>query len=132
MCFGCLAWAISLYNGGCAKYKVEGSNLGYAVHCYCGWYGSDAEADSGEGIGTSTGGGYTTFQQGWDKQVKPVTDIAPIMVTEMDWALSKYNSSWGKGNYRYGWCRRFRSETLSISLIIVVMYHGCFSPDRNS
>lgn len=86
----------SLY-GGCAKYKVEGSNLGYAVHCYCGWYGSDAEADSGEGIGTSTGGGYTTFQQGWDKQVKPVTDIAPIMVTEMDWALSKYNSSWGKG-----------------------------------
>lgn len=86
----------SLY-GGCAKYKVEGSNLGYAVHCYCGWYGSDAEQDSGEGIGTSTGGGYSTFQQGWDRQVKPVSDIAPIMVTEMDWALSKYNSSWGKG-----------------------------------
>lgn len=86
----------SLY-GGCSKYKVEGSNLGYAVHCYCGWYGSDAEQDSGEGIGTSTGGGYTTFQQGWDKQVKPVSDIAPIIVTEMDWALSKYNSSWGKG-----------------------------------
>lgn len=86
----------SLY-GGCAKYKVEGSNLGYAVHCYCGWYGSDAEADSGEGIGTSTGGGYKTFQQGWDNQVKPVSDIAPIMVTEMDWALSKHNASWGKG-----------------------------------
>ncbi|WP_270539372.1 cellulase family glycosylhydrolase [Bacteroides zhangwenhongii] len=86
----------SLY-GGCAKYKVEGSNIGYAVHCYCGWYGSDAEADSGEGIGTSTGGGYKTFQQGWDNQVKPISDIAPIMVTEMDWALSKYNSSWGKG-----------------------------------
>lgn len=86
----------SLY-GGCATHRVEGENLGYAVHCYCGWYGSDAEQDSGEGIGTATGGGYKTFQQGWDKQVKPVADFAPIMVTEMDWAPVKYNSSWGKG-----------------------------------
>lgn len=85
----------SLYTG-CPQYKVEGDNLGYAIHCYCGWYGSDAEQDSDEGIGTSTGG-YATFQQGWDKQVKPVSDIAPIIVTEMDWAPSKYNSSWGKG-----------------------------------
>lgn len=82
---------------GFANHMVEGENLGFAIHCYCGWYGSDAEQDSGEGIGTSTGGGYTTFQQGWDAQIKPAADFAPIMVTEMDWALSKYNSSWGKG-----------------------------------
>jgi hypothetical protein len=86
----------SLY-GGCATYKVEDSNMGYAVHCYCGWYGSDAEQDSGEGIGTPTGDGYAGFQQGWDRQVKPVSDIAPIMVTEMDWAPVSYNRSWGKG-----------------------------------
>jgi hypothetical protein len=28
--------------------------------------------------------------------VQPVADFAPVMVTEMDWAPEKYNSSWGK------------------------------------
>ena len=63
--------------------------------------------------------------------MKPVTDIAPIMVTEMDWALSKYNSSWGKGitgtagaegfgaNFKY-----IADNSGNVSC--------CFSPDRNS
>lgn len=42
------------------------------------------------------GGGYESFQRGWDAQVKPVADFAPVMVTEMDWAPKKYNASWGK------------------------------------
>lgn len=29
-------------------------------------------------------------------QVQPIADIAPVMVTEMDWAPAKYDSSWGK------------------------------------
>ena len=79
-----------------ATYRTEGDNIGFAVHCYPGWYGSDAEKDSGEGIGSSTGGGYESFQRGWDTQVGPVAAIAPIMVTEIDWAPLKYDATWGK------------------------------------
>ena len=81
---------------GYATHRIEGDNIGFAVHCYPGWYGSDAEKDSGEGIGSSTGGGYESFQRGWDKQVGPVAAIAPIMVTEIDWAPLKYDATWGK------------------------------------
>ncbi len=81
---------------GYANNPIEGDNIGYAVHCYPGWYGSDAIQDSGEGNSTSTGGGYAPFQSGWDQQIKPVADFAPIMVTEMDWADPKYEASWGK------------------------------------
>lgn len=81
---------------GYANHRIQGENIGFAVHCYPGWYGSDAEQDSGEGIGSSTGGGYETFQRGWDAQVGPVAAFAPIMVTEIDWAPKKYNATWGK------------------------------------
>lgn len=74
---------------------VEGANIGYAVHAYPGWYGSDAEEPSAE-LGGVTGGGYESFQRGWDAQVKPIADMAPVIVTEMDWAPAKYDSSWGK------------------------------------
>jgi beta-xylosidase len=72
----------SLYKG-YAVNPVEGKNIGYAVHIYPGWF------DEGEG--------YETFKASWDKNVKPVADFAPIVVTEMDWADEKYNASWGKG-----------------------------------
>ncbi|NPD90767.1 family 43 glycosylhydrolase [Xylanibacter muris] len=71
----------SLYKG-YAVNPIEGSNIGYAVHIYPGWFGS--------------GNGYANFQKGWDDDVKPVADFAPICVTEMDWADEKYNASWGK------------------------------------
>lgn len=80
---------------GFADYPIEGENIGYAIHVYPGWYGSDAEQPSAE-LGGVMGGGYEGFQRGWDAQIKPVADFAPIMVTEMDWAPSKYNASWGK------------------------------------
>lgn len=67
---------------GYAANPIEGDNIGYAVHVYPGWFNS--------------GQGYEPFQRGWDKQVKPVADFAPVVVTEMDWAPEKYNSSWGK------------------------------------
>ncbi|WP_300811906.1 cellulase family glycosylhydrolase [uncultured Bacteroides sp.] len=82
---------------GYATHRIEGENIGFAVHCYPGWYGSDAEEDSGEGIGTMSGGGYEAFQRGWDAQVGPVAAFAPIMVTEIDWAPKKYTDmTWGK------------------------------------
>ena len=80
---------------GFANNPITGTNIGYAVHAYPGWYGSDAEQPSAE-LGGVMGGGYEGFQRGWDAQVKPVADIAPIVVTEMDWAPAKYNASWGK------------------------------------
>ncbi|WP_297071542.1 cellulase family glycosylhydrolase [uncultured Duncaniella sp.] len=80
---------------GFAKYPVKGENIGYAVHVYPGWYGSDAIEPSHE-LGGSYGGGFSSFSAGWDAQIKPVADFAPVMVTEMDWAPSKYEASWGK------------------------------------
>lgn len=80
---------------GFAQNPVEGTNIGYAVHAYPGWYGSDTEEASPE-LGGTMGGGYESFQRGWNAQVKPVADFAPIMVTEMDWAPKKYEASWGK------------------------------------
>ena len=80
---------------GFANNPVTGSNIGYAVHAYPGWYGSDTEEASPE-LGGTMGGGYESFQKGWNRKVKPVADFAPIMVTEMDWAPKKYEASWGK------------------------------------
>jgi len=71
----------ALYQG-YAVNPIEGENIGYAVHMYPGWFNS--------------GQGYANFQKGWDNQIKPVANFAPIVVTEMDWAPAKYNSSWGK------------------------------------
>lgn len=80
---------------GYANNPVEGDNIGYAIHAYPGWFGSDAERPSEE-LGGEMGGGYEAFQRGWDNAIKPVADFAPIMVTEMDWGDPKYDSSWGK------------------------------------
>lgn len=80
---------------GFAKYPIKGDNIGYAVHVYPGWYGSDAIEPSYE-LGGSYGGGYDSFAGGWRNQIEPCAAIAPILVTEMDWLPSKYESSWGK------------------------------------
>ena len=80
---------------GFAKYPIQGENIGYAVHVYPGWYGSDAIEPSHE-LGGSYGGGFESFAAGWRNQVEPAAAIAPILVTEMDWAPSVYNASWGK------------------------------------
>ena len=57
-----------------ATYPIEGYNIGYAVHDYCGWYGSsDSNPDPQTKI--------TNFHN----QV-PVVDTAPIIITEVDWS----------------------------------------------
>lgn len=83
---------------GFVKYPIKGKDIGYAVHCYPGWYGSDSESETGsveQGVVTK-GAGYVEFQAGWNAQVAPLAKIAPILITEMDWAPKKYNASWGK------------------------------------
>lgn len=73
---------------GFVKYPIKGDNIGYAVHCYPGWYNSGVEDD----VDVS----YREFKRGWDSMITPIAMQAPIVVTEMDWAPKKYESSWGK------------------------------------
>ena len=80
---------------GYAVHRIEGDNIGFAVHVYPGWYGSDAEEPSAA-LGGVMGGGYEGFHRGWDAQVAQVAEFAAVRVTELDWAPAKYDSSWGK------------------------------------
>ena len=70
------------------KYPVRGSNIGYAVHCYPGWYNSGYDREV-EVV-------YDKFKAGWDNEIMPIGRKAPIVVTEMDWAPEVYGKSWGK------------------------------------
>ena len=77
-----------------ATYPIEGYNIGYAVHDYCGWYGCSDDTPSPE----------NKIKQ-FHKQV-PVVDTNPIIITEVDWSPEKegtghYNEhgDWVKGNY---------------------------------
>ena len=80
---------------GYAEYPIEGDNIGYAVHDYCGWYGcSDDTPDPENKI--------KQFHQS-----VPVIDFAPVIITEVDWspvnpgAEGHYNESgaWVQPNY---------------------------------
>ncbi len=67
-----------------AQYPIVGDNIGFAVHCYPGWYNG----------GTSETGDvkvdYRSFRAGWREKIGPVSANYPIMVTETDWSPSKY------------------------------------------
>ena len=78
-----------------ASYPIEGYNIGYAVHDYCGWYGS-----SDDNPGTQNK--INNFRA----QV-PVVETSPIIITECDWspenpdAEGHYDEhgTWVKPNY---------------------------------
>lgn len=64
-------------------YPIEGANIGYAVHDYCGWYDTwDGHHDPQNKI------------KQFKKQV-PVVETAPIIITEVDWSPKKE----GTGHY---------------------------------
>ena len=77
-----------------ATYPIEGYNIGYAVHDYCGWYGcSDSNPSP------------TNKIRQFHSQV-PVVDTAPVIITEVDWSPQKpgtghYNEhgEWVESNY---------------------------------
>ena len=79
---------------GYAAHPIEGYNIGYAVHDYCGWYGcSDEHPDPQAKIAQ------------FRKQV-PVVDTNPVIITEVDWSPKKkgtghYNEHgvWVESNY---------------------------------
>lgn len=104
---------------GYAINPIEGNNIGYAIHVYPGWFGSQ------DGGNTSTLNGYDGFKAAWDSEIKPVANFAPICVTEMDWAPAKYNASWGKaitgeaGGTGFGAnFKRIMDETGNVSWLI--------------
>jgi len=70
---------------GYANTPITGGNIGYAVHIYPGYWGGARN--------------YQSFKQGWDTNVKPVADIAPIIITETDWAPQFYKDA---GDYVWG------------------------------
>ena len=70
---------------GFAKYPIEGENIGFAVHCYPGWY------NGGTSDGKDVVVNYREFKRGWDSQILPVAVTNPVVVTEMDWGPSKYS-----------------------------------------
>ena len=61
---------------GYASYPIEGDNIGYAVHAYD-WCG---------------GRDYETIRKDWDATVEPVSNMAPIIITETGWE-GKYSVS---------------------------------------
>ena len=81
-----------------AAYPIQGKNIGYAVHCYPGWYGSPAQV-SAEEFSTPLDGNEEKFRAGWAENVGCVASFAPIIVTEMDWSPHEYNDNhhvaWG-------------------------------------
>ena len=78
-----------------ASYPIEGNNIGYAVHDYCGWYGCSDDTPSA-----------TNKINQFHRQV-PVVDTNPVIITEVDWspvnpnAEGHYNEhgEWVQPNY---------------------------------
>ncbi|GAA4300261.1 cellulase family glycosylhydrolase [Aestuariibaculum suncheonense] len=62
---------------------IEGNNIGYAVHIYPGYWGRDNNNPE-------------IFKANWNENIKPVADMAPIAITEIDWGPEQY-AVWGKG-----------------------------------
>lgn len=66
-----------------ASFPIEGADIGYAVHDYCGWYGCSDNTPS-----------PTNKINQFHNQV-PVVDFAPVIITEVDWSPKKE----GTGHY---------------------------------
>ena len=85
-----------------AVHPIEGSNIGYAVHVYPGWYGcDDRKVDRDADIAKSK----REFIAQFKKQV-PVVETNPIFVSEVDWSpikeprvFDKVNE-WGDSIYK--------------------------------
>jgi beta-xylosidase len=84
------AWQ-SQYKG-YAINPIVGDNIGYSVHIYPGFLNGGPD--------------YNAFKSGWNENVKPVADFAPIAITEIDWSPQvgvdangkPYNmGTWGTG-----------------------------------
>lgn len=69
-------------------HPITGYNIGYAVHCYTGWYGQSDESADGD-----------AFIRNFVNSV-PVVRTNPIAITEIDWSPSTPDLD-NDGNYQY-------------------------------
>ena len=126
------------------KYPIQGENIGYAVHCYPGWYGSDCYQQTGEiapDMWRGSAGGYKGFKKDWDNSItNVVADKNPIIVTEMDWCSKKFKGrTWGSsvtgtaGGKGFGAnFRKIMDETGNVSWLTFVWDYdlAAFNPKR--
>ncbi len=63
---------------GYVNHSITGGNIGYAVHIYPGYWGGIRD--------------YSSFISGWNTNVKPIANIAPVAITETDWAPEGYGT----------------------------------------
>ncbi len=117
------------------SYPIKGENIGYAVHCYPGWYGSDCYQQTGEiapDMWRGSVGGYEGFKKDWDNSItKVVAQSNPIIVTEMDWCSKKFQGrTWGSsitgtaGGKGFGAnFRKIMDETGNVSWLTFVWDH---------
>lgn len=70
----CIIWVPGLayqsQYAGFATNPMKGENIGYAFHAYNHYY---------------RGNSYEWVKEKWDEQIKPVGNMAPLMITEMWW-----------------------------------------------
>ena len=123
------------------KYPIKGDNIGYAVHCYPGWYGSDCYQQTGEiapDMWRGSAGGYKGFKKDWDNSItNVVADKNPIIVTEMDWCSQKFKGrTWGSsitgtaGGKGFGAnFKRIMDETGNVSWLTFVWDHDLSNYD---
>ena len=125
------------------NYPIKGDNIGYAVHCYPGWYGSDCYQQTGEiapDMWRGSEGGYKGFKKGWDESVtNGVAQTNPIIVTEMDWASQAFKGrTWGSsitgtaGGQGFGAnFKKIMDETGNVSWLTFVWDYDLASFDPN-
>lgn len=85
-------WCFQVYYAGYATFPIEGENIGYAKHCYD-WFPTYDEEWST----------YENIKYNFDVEIKPVSNFAPVMVTETYWegqarqatAETTTTSNWG-------------------------------------
>jgi hypothetical protein len=77
-----------------AKYPIKGDQIGYAVHDYVGWYGTDDNNPTGSNNIKHFGSSV------------PVVRTNPVVITEVDWSPKNSSSGhydedgdWVEGNY---------------------------------
>lgn len=107
--------------GGYGSYPITGDNIGYAVHFYPGWMGTDRTFDN------------NTIISQFKTQV-PVVNSRPIVITEIDWSPEKsprvldHVNEMGQNVYKnYGTWGTGRSDGFGKAFRAVHDYYGNIS-----
>lgn len=93
-----------------AANPIRGENIGYAVHCYPGWYGSDAEVDSAEDTGDVAGGRLQRLPQRMEREGKVRCRLRPHPRNRDGLGTEEVRQFMGQVSDRHPRRKRFRRE----------------------